>query len=233
MSLDIRSESKNNAMKNHSLYCENCNHLTDETTCPQCGNTTVAPKDDDFCYFTDFAGMSVQMFSEILQNNNIQFLSVPVFGGYSLYNTPEYYRFYIRYDQYFTALDLYNIIWGENDQPDDPTSALGNIVNVIVDRPLGSVHPEHPDIQYQVNYGFVDGVLAGDGEAQDAYVLGVNHPVESFEGEVVAIVIRNDDVENKWVVAPVGSVFTKEEIERAVYFQEKFFNIEIVVKQSK
>ncbi len=218
---------------NNDLYCENCKFLTEETTCPKCGKTTVAPKADDFCYFTDFVGIPMRMFSETLQNNNIQFISVPVFGGYSQYNTPKSYRFYIRYDQFFTAMELYDVIFGKIDQPDDPTSALGSIVNVIVDRPLGSVHPEHPDIQYQVNYGFVDGVLAGDGEAQDAYILGVNNPVESFQGEVVAIIIRNDDAENKWVVAPVGSVFTKEEIERAVYFQEKFFDIEIVVKQSE
>lgn len=128
---------------------------------------------------------------------------------------------------------MYDVLWGENDGSYDPTSALGSVVNVIVDRPLGSVHPEHPYIRYQVNYGFVDGVFAGDGEAQDAYVLGVNHPVESFEGEVVAIIIRNDDVENKWVVAPIGSAFTKDEIAAAVHFQEKFYNVEIVVKQSE
>lgn len=218
---------------NNLLYCENCKCLTEETTCSKCGITTVVPKADDFCYFTDFSGIPMRMFSETLQNNNIKFISVPVFGGCSQYNKPRYYRFYIRYDQFFTALDLYDVIWGKNDHSDDPANALGSFVNVIVDRPIDSVHPEHPDIQYSVNYGFVDGVLAGDGEAQDAYILGVNQPVESFEGEVVAIIIRNNDQENKWVVAPVGSVFTKEEIATAVHFQEKYFDIEIVVKQSE
>lgn len=32
---------------------------------------------------------------------------------------------------------------------------IGNIVKVIVDRPLGSYHPEHKDMYCPVNYGYV------------------------------------------------------------------------------
>ena len=53
---------------------------------------------------------------------------------------------------------------------------IGDIVTVVVDRPLGSRHPEHPDLVYPVNYGFIPGILAGDGEEQDAYILGVEQP---------------------------------------------------------
>ena len=101
-------------------------------------------------------------------------------------------------------------------------------VTVIVDRPLGSFHPTHPNICYSVNYGHIPGVLAGDGEEQDAYVLGIDVPVTSFYGTVIAIIHRIDDVEDKWVVAPKGIVFTKEEIQEATHFQEKYFNIEII-----
>ena len=41
-------------------------------------------------------------------------------------------------------------------------SWLGRSVEVTVDRPLGSVHPEHPETVYRLNYGFVAGTLAGD-----------------------------------------------------------------------
>ena len=44
---------------------------------------------------------------------------------------------------------------------------IGNIIKVTVDRPLGSYHPHHRDIYYQINYGYVKGVLAPDGEEQD------------------------------------------------------------------
>ena len=54
---------------------------------------------------------------------------------------------------------------------------IGNIVRVIVDRPLGSRHPKHKDIIYTVNYGYIPGVIAPDGEEQDAYILGVNEPI--------------------------------------------------------
>ena len=47
---------------------------------------------------------------------------------------------------------------------------IGNIVKVIVDRPLGSVHPKHKDIIYTVNYGYIPRVIAPDEEEQDAYI---------------------------------------------------------------
>lgn len=104
---------------------------------------------------------------------------------------------------------------------------LGSTVRVVVDRPLGSAHPHHPDIVYPVNYGYVPGVLAGDGDEQDAYILGVGEPVAEFTGRVIAIVHRFDDVEEKWVVAPEGLRFTKEEIEARVAFQEQYFRTEL------
>lgn len=108
-------------------------------------------------------------------------------------------------------------------------SVIGRTVTVTVDRPLGSIHPKHPDIQYPVNYGYVVGVMAGDGEEQDAYVLGVDEPVETFVGEVVAVVHRRDDVEDKWVVAGAGTVLSAHAIERQVRFQERYFDTEILL----
>jgi inorganic pyrophosphatase len=58
-------------------------------------------------------------------------------------------------------------------------------------------------------------------------VLGVDGPVREFTGIVIAIVHRYDDVEEKWVVAPEEMIFTKEEIERQVHFQEQYFKSEI------
>lgn len=105
---------------------------------------------------------------------------------------------------------------------------LGSVVTVIVDRPLGTCHPKHPDIVYPVNYGYVPGIMAPDGEEQDAYILGVDRPVDVFTGRVVAIIHRWDDVEEKWVVAPEGVTFTKEQIEESVSFQERFFRSQVI-----
>lgn len=106
---------------------------------------------------------------------------------------------------------------------------LGRIVTVIVDRPLGSCHPKHPDIVYPVNYGYVPGIMAPDGEEQDVYILGIDVPVKEFVGKVIAVVRRLDDVEDKWIVAPEGLSFTKEDIERTIEFQERFFRSELIV----
>ena len=104
---------------------------------------------------------------------------------------------------------------------------IGKKVKVVIDRPLGTYHPKYKDIFYSVNYGYIEGVIAPDGEEQDAYVLGINEPVAEFTGEIIAIIERLDDVEEKWVVAPENTTFTKEEIVRQVEFQEKYFKIKI------
>ena len=104
---------------------------------------------------------------------------------------------------------------------------IGNKVIVKVDRPMGSYHPEHKDMYYPINYGYIEGIMAPDGEEQDAYILGVDGPVEEFIGIVIAIIHRFDDVEEKWVVAPENMRFTVEEIEKQVYFQEQYFKSEI------
>ena len=104
---------------------------------------------------------------------------------------------------------------------------IGNIVKVTVDRPLGSYHPKHKDIYYPINYGYIEGIIAPDGEEQDAYILGVDKPVKEFVGKIIAIIHRFDDVEEKWVVVPEDVSFTKEEIMQQVEFQEKYFKSEI------
>lgn len=104
---------------------------------------------------------------------------------------------------------------------------LGKEVKVIIDRPIGSTHPEHNDLIYKVNYGYIEDVMGKDDEEQDAYILGVYSPVEVFQGRVIAIIHRLNDKEDKWVVAPEGVKFSKHEIMQFVEFQEKYFNSEI------
>lgn len=106
---------------------------------------------------------------------------------------------------------------------------IGEIVTVTVDRPLGSYHPEYKDMYYPINYGYIKGIMAPDSEEQDAYILGVDTPVEQFTGKIIAIVHRHDDVEEKWVVCPENMTFTKEEIMRQIAFQEQYYQSEIIM----
>ena len=106
---------------------------------------------------------------------------------------------------------------------------LGKIVRVTVDRPLGSHHPNYHDIIYRVKYGYIEGIIAPDGEEQDAYILGVDEPIDEYVGKVIAIVQRLNDIEDKWVVAPEDMYYTKEEIIKQIEFQEQFFKYEIIM----
>lgn len=108
------------------------------------------------------------------------------------------------------------------DKPEEK-SMLGKVVTVTVDRPLGSYHPKHKDMYYPINYGYIEGIMAPDGEEQDAYILGIDIPLATFMGKIIAVVHRNDDVEEKWVVCPENMNFSEEEIRNQIDFQEQYF----------
>ena len=101
-----------------------------------------------------------------------------------------------------------------------------NTVTVVIDRPMGTRHPKF-DTVYPVNYGYIEGLMGGDGEWQDAYVLGVDKPVKTFTGKLIAVIHRSDDNEDKYVVAPQDSDFSDEEIIRQTHFMEKHFKSSI------
>lgn len=105
---------------------------------------------------------------------------------------------------------------------------IGIVVKVIVDRPLGSYHPAHKDIYYPINYGYIEGIIAPDGEEQDAYILGVHTAVKEFTGRIIAIIHRDDDIEEKWVVAPENMDLSEEEIMKQVEFQERYFKSRVI-----
>ncbi len=100
-------------------------------------------------------------------------------------------------------------------------------VHIVVDRPIGF---NHYGLIYPVNYGYLPGVIAGDGEEQDVYILGVSVPLTEFDGVVIGAAVRQDDCEDKLIAAPQGMRFTREQIEAAVHFQEQFFDTRIVLK---
>ena len=108
-------------------------------------------------------------------------------------------------------------------------SYLGKEVQIKIDRQLGSTHPKHKNIVYPINYGYIEGVIGGDGEELDVYLLGVNTPVTEYKATIIAVIHRLNDNEDKLVACPKGMVFTKEQILEAVYFQEQYFKIEIIV----
>lgn len=104
---------------------------------------------------------------------------------------------------------------------------LGNIVKVIMDRPLATTHPKHGFV-YMVNYGYIPNTISGDGEELDAYVIGVFEPKKEFEGKVIAIIHRTNDNDDKLVVCPEDKTYTDEQIKALTEFQEQFFESIII-----
>lgn len=96
---------------------------------------------------------------------------------------------------------------------------LGRPAHVVIDRPAGYVHH---GLRYPLNYGYLPGVMAPDGEEQDVYVLGVTEPLQTFDGRIIAAVRRRDDAEDKLVAAPEGMCFHQAQIAQAIHFQERF-----------
>lgn len=97
---------------------------------------------------------------------------------------------------------------------------MGKSVRVVVDRPIGY---DHNGLVYPINYGYIPGIMAGDGEAQDAYILGIDEPLTEFEGQVVGAVRRKNDREDKLIVALPGQRYHQGQIAEAVHFQERYF----------
>lgn len=47
--------------------------------------------------------------------------------------------------------------------------------------------------------------------------------LEVFEGELVAIIHRADDVETKWILTTAGETVTYDQIKQATHFLEQYF----------
>ena len=105
---------------------------------------------------------------------------------------------------------------------------IGQEVEVYVDRPIGSTHPNHNDIVYSLNYGYIKEIIAMDNEYQDCYVLGINTPVDIIKGKVYAIIARENDIEDKLVIVTNNKEYSIKEIEKLVNFQEKYFQYKII-----
>ena len=106
---------------------------------------------------------------------------------------------------------------------------LGKEVRIEFDRPLGTKHPKFKYF-YQVNYGYVPGVKAPDGEDLDAYYLGTDEPLKEVNGMCIAFIHREDDDDDKLIVVPPDLELSDEEIKAAVHFQEQWFDSKVIRK---
>ncbi|MGN1269330.1 MAG: inorganic diphosphatase [Clostridia bacterium] len=75
---------------------------------------------------------------------------------------------------------------------------------------------------------YIPNTVSGDGEEIDCYILGVNEPIEEFEGECIAVIHRINDNDDKLIVVPKGKKYTDKQILELTNFQEKYFESEVI-----
>lgn len=105
---------------------------------------------------------------------------------------------------------------------------IGKYVDIKVDRPIGSSHPDYPDHIYLVNYGFVPNTTSGDREELDCYILGEYKPLKEYRGKCIAVIHRLNDDDDKLVVVPKNKTFTDNEIRLLTDFQEMYYESIII-----
>ena len=126
-------------------------------------------------------------------------------------------------------------------------------LNIVIDRELGSKHPEYGFI-YLVNYGYVPDTTSRDGKELDCYLLGVFKPVKAFKGNAILLLleeqtdqkqsddilvekVRNlehkikeimDDDDDKLIIVSKNKEYSDDAINALVEFQKRYFEHIIV-----
>ena len=97
---------------------------------------------------------------------------------------------------------------------------LGKYVRVRVTNPIHSVNRQF-GFTYQLNYGTIEGKKRYNNLTCGAYIMGINHPVRTFDGRVIAVIRHTNDTPPVFVVAPKSTKYIVYQIEDAVAFAEK------------
>ncbi|WP_049492866.1 inorganic diphosphatase [Streptococcus constellatus] len=94
----------------------------------------------------------------------------------------------------------------------------------IIDRSIG--YQDSFGNRYPINYGYIPNLFAEDSEEQNVYIASekVREPLKCFEGELVAVIHRQDDVEDEWVLTLSSEIVTLEDIKEKTYFLEQYFD---------
>ena len=69
---------------------------------------------------------------------------------------------------------------------------------IVIERPKGSHHPEHPQIVYPLDYGCLKGTSSSDGEEIDLF-LG-SEPARRLTGAFVTVDLQKRDCEIKLLI---------------------------------
>ncbi len=94
---------------------------------------------------------------------------------------------------------------------------LGRYVRVNVTNPINSTDG-FSDFEYKLNFGSVEGIKSFSTKFKGAYIVGVEEPVNRFDGRVIAILKNKKTSESVLVVAPKEGFFIDAQIKEALSF---------------
>lgn len=103
---------------------------------------------------------------------------------------------------------------------------LGKYVRVRVTSPMYSVNKRF-GYEYKLNFGIIENSVKTRNRGYGAYIMGITHPVRSFDGRVIAVIRRHGGNGVVWVVAPKSTHFIINDIKDAVSFAENTDNCDI------
>ena len=106
---------------------------------------------------------------------------------------------------------------------------IGTTINVIVDRPYGSLD-QRGDGELTCNCGYADlPVTMEDCDDIDVLIVGVHVPLEAYTGVVVGVIYHKEDNRLHLIAAPQGWVVDREAIIQQIGMAEQYYDTKIVL----
>lgn len=95
----------------------------------------------------------------------------------------------------------------------------------VIDRPRGSSHPRFPDLIYPLDYGFLKGTTAADGDGIDCWRGTL--ATARVTGAIITVDGVKDDSEIKWLVG-----CTDEEMGQALETHHTIWQAAILISRA-
>lgn len=111
----------------------------------------------------------------------------------------------------------------------NPICYIWNNVKIYITNIIWTQDWEN-NIVFPVNYGFTKD-NSGNKE-WNAYLLGINEPIEEYNWYCIAVIQRENSIDDQLIIAPKWQDFTTEQIKKYINFQEKKFKYQIITKDS-
>ena len=97
---------------------------------------------------------------------------------------------------------------------------------LVLDRPKGSHHPRYPEVVYPLDYGYIDGTTASDGDGIDVWCGSL--PERALTAVLLTVDMHKRDTELKLMLG-----CTEDEIQIALDFLNKGSMRAILVRRPK